>query len=132
MRAILTSWLAVCLFLGAIPQAARVRLICRISGQVMPMNAEQACCNVVTGHDGQLVLQAPGCCELQIAPAEPDVPTTTLSAVTPLVAALPIYPALVPHVAFTASPTVLSFVRPHAPRGPPRQPSSPRAPPVFS
>ncbi|WP_309691846.1 hypothetical protein [Armatimonas sp.] len=132
MRAILTSWLAVCLFLGAIPQAARVRLVCRISGQVMPMNTKQACCNVVASHDGQLVLQSPGCCELQITPAGSDAPPMVLSDTWPPIFTLPFYLALVPSVTFIAPPAALAPVRPHAPRGPPRSLSGPRAPPVFS
>ncbi|WP_395139536.1 hypothetical protein [Armatimonas sp.] len=132
MRATIIIWLAVCLILGMIPRVPGVRLVCRMTGQPMAINAEQACCNVVTGHNGQLVLQAPGCCELQITPAGSDAPPTVLSDTPPLVVALPSHLALVPQVAFIAPPTALSPVQSHAPRGPPRNPSAPRAPPAFS
>lgn len=134
------------LLMGMLPVQAASVLVCRFTGQPMaPIEAapealpqDLACCAVkqTVSPDGtpNLVLAAPGCCDLKVTAERPDMPPATHSVLTAFVPALTPPSPVVVHAPsideelVTPSPVLTDA----PPRGPPGRPTSLRAPPFFS
>lgn len=145
VRRRLTWFLVLVLLSGSIPVQAVSMLVCRITGQRMaPVEAPpetlpkaMACCAVkrTTSPSGRtrLELAAPGCCDLSILPARPELPSAAVPVFFSFALALSPAPRVVftpPMAEATAPSPVLSDAPPRGP--PPGRPTSLRAPPFFS
>lgn len=133
------------LLMGMLPVQAASVLVCRFTGQPMaPIQAapeslpeDLDCCaveqTVSPGGTRDLVLAAPGCCDLKVTAERPDLPVATLSLLAASVSALVPGSGLVlapPTTAEAAAPVPVLSDAPV--RGPPGRPASLRAPPFFS